>query len=100
MFFRNFLFAIFLSCAGFACVAPIEAPQKETVQEYGARIPPLADYEILPEDLPKQKEYVHPCEKVEEVAVAGKKIQLWTWCNPEPFIYKGYPSPIDRETHE
>lgn len=36
---------------------------------------------------------VDPCEVVKEYMVMGKLVRIPTWCDPEPFIYKGYPSP-------
>ena len=49
-----------------------------------------------PRPMPSVRVTEDPCDKVQVYEVYGRVIKVPTWCDPKPFIYKGYPSPVDR----
>ena len=49
-----------------------------------------------PRGMPPVYESEDPCERVQEYTIYGRIVQIPTWCDSKPFIYKGYPSPVDK----
>ncbi len=49
-----------------------------------------------PRSMPPVYPSEDPCEVVKEYRVYGKPVRIPVWCDPEPYIYKGYPSPLKR----
>ena len=47
-----------------------------------------------PREMPRVYPSIDPCEVVQEYRVEGRIVRIPVWCDPEPFIYKGYPSPL------
>lgn len=81
----------FLMCLAvglLGCSGGYEGPSPPTIPEFS-----VPDAEA-PREMPRVYPSIDPCEVVQEYRVEGRIVRIPVWCDPEPFIYKGYPSPL------